>query len=107
MRANTGALTLLADALDAEAGLKSGYDAPGKHDKVTAKGWNEAESGVLAAEVRGGEQSVEPIALLDITAAIRIAQATGKCEQRVAGLMVMQKPSYKDLAGIVRHCAFG
>jgi hypothetical protein len=101
------ALRVVADALDAEAGVKSGYDPPGKHDKVTAKGWGEAESGILAAELRGGGGSVEPIPLLDISAAIRIAQTCGPIESRVSGLMVMQKPSYKDLAGIVRHCAFG
>lgn len=101
------ALRVIADALDAEAGQKSGYDPPGKHDKATAKGWGEAESGTIAAELRGGGGVVESIPMLDISAAVRIAQTCGPLESRVSGLMVLQKPSYKDLSGIVRHCAFG
>jgi len=104
------ALRATVDVLDAESGVRTEYHAPGQHDKATAIAYRAMERDGLAAELRGrsedGLARVVEVPLQGPGWARRIA-ALGHYPHRTPGLLVIQKPSYQAVAGIVRHCIFG
>ena len=101
------ALRTTVDCLDAQSGFRTGYDMPGSPRGRTAMS---IRAGALVAQLRGrdaaGRLTLEAVPLQGPEWAMRISRL-GAPPPRVSGLMVIPKPSYRHVAGIIRHCMYG
>jgi len=95
------------DGLDAESGFRSAYDMPGP---PRGRLVGPISTGRLCAQLRGrdaaGELTIEEVALQGPEWAMRISRL-GAPPPRVSGLLMLAKPSYRHVAGIIRHCMDG
>jgi len=101
------ALRTTVDCLDAESGFRSAYDMPGPpRGRLVAP----ISAGGLCAQLRGrntsGTLTIEEVPLQGPEWAMRISRL-GAPPPRVSGLLMLAKPSYRHVAGIIRHCMDG
>ena len=101
------ALRTTVDCLDAESGFRSAYDMPGPpRGRLVAP----IRAGELCAQLRGRDAAdtltIETVPLQGPEWAMRISRL-GAPPPRVSGMLVLAKPSYRHVAGIIRHCMDG
>jgi hypothetical protein len=98
------ALRTTVDVLDAESGCQTGY-RPACERRAQAA--NDIRQDQLCAELIGrdaaGATTIEQVPLQGPAWAARVAPL-GAYPDRVCGLLVLPKPSYRHVDAIVRHC---